>query len=266
MDRRRSSRAYLAAFVAVLAAAVATSGLAAADKPVTPLPDNPEPFFYAEFSPKKLSKMRSKPTPIRLDVSANLRANQKTGHLPALKELFFKLDKHMSLDLSEVPTGEEVPGCGLGARPPQSVDALRKICAPAVIGGGRMAVEVQFPDQPPIPVESQVLILNAGAKRGVTTLFLLARFTAPVMGWVVTTAKVDQIRERRYRMEVAASVPKIAGGAGSITRFAFSLKRGILSATCPDGRLNVHNRSVLADGTQLAQTAIRACTARETAR
>jgi len=100
----------------------------------------------------------------------------------------------------------------------------------------------------------------------VTTLYLYTYFTAPVSSSIVITAEIKKIRKGRYGMEATALVPKIAGGSGSITRFTFSLKRGILSAICPDGRLNIHNRSVLVDGTKMEQPAISTCTARETLR
>lgn len=263
MDWRRRSRTYLAAFVAVLAGVLVASGAATAEKPVEVTAGNPMGYFNAEVSPAKLSK--TKPTPIRFAVSTIFKLSNATTHPPAAKELFFKVDKHIGIDLSEVPTVKEVSGCpGLGK--PRSIGALRKTCAGAVIGGGRMQVEVQFPDQPPISVESKLLVLNGGVKGREATLYLPAYFTAPVTSWTITTAKIKKVREGRYGMEVAALVPKIAGGAGSITFFTLWLKRGIFSATCPNGRLDFHNRSVFADGTQLTQPAIRTCTARETAR
>lgn len=263
MDWRRRSCTYPAAFVAVLVAAVATGGLAVAEKPVVVTAGNPIAYFNAEVSPATLPK--TKPAPIRLAVSTTFKAPGATTHPPAAKELLFKVDKHVGIDVRKIPAAGELTGCpGLGR--PRSIGALRKACAEAVIGGGRMQVEVQFPDQPPISVESKLLVLNGGIEGGVTKAYLYTYFTAPVTSWVVTTVKIKKVRERRYGMEVAASVPKIAGGAGSVTFFTLWLKRGVFSATCPDGRLDFHNRSVFADGTQLTQPVIRTCTARETAR
>jgi len=162
MDRRRSSRAYFAACAVVLAAALPTGGLAAAEKPVEAAAGTLVGYFNADFTPKKLSK--TKPTPIRLEVSANLRANQKTGHFPALKELFFKFDKHIGIDVREIPTPDEIPGCSSGRLPRRTIDAVRKACAAAVIGNGHLKGEVQFPDQPMIPIESELLIINGGVE------------------------------------------------------------------------------------------------------
>lgn len=264
MDGRRRSRTYLAAFVAVLAAAVATGGLAAAEKPVIATAGTLVGYFNADFTPKKLSK--TKPTPIRLDASANLRANHKTGHLPALKELLFKADKHIGIDVRGIPTPDEIPGCSSGRLPRRTIGAVRKACAAAVIGDGHLEGEVQFPDQPMIPIESELLIINGGADRGVTKLYLHTYFTAPVSSSIVATVEIRKIRKGRYGMEATAVIPKIAGGAGSVTHFNFSLKRGILSATCSDGRLSFHNESVFVDGTRFRQPVVRTCTARETAR
>ena len=189
MGWRRRSRVYPAAFVAVLAAAVATGGLAAAEKPVEVTAGTLVGYFNAEFTPQKLSK--TKPTPIRLVASANLRANHRTGHLPALKELSFKADKHIGIDVKGIPTPDEIPGCSSGRLPRRTIGAVRKACAAAVIGDGHLKGEVQFPDQPMIPIESELLIVNGGVERRVTKLYLHTYFTAPVSSSIVTTAETD---------------------------------------------------------------------------
>jgi hypothetical protein len=253
-------RTYSLAFVAVLATAFAASCLTAAGG-VAVSGGTLVGYFDAGFSPSKLST--TEPRPIRLRVAANFVANRGTGPFPAMEELIFRTDKQIGIDVRKTPTAGEIPGCGSGRQPPRTVAALRKACAAAVIGGGRMEVQVQLPDQPPVSIDSELTALNGGVKGGKRRVYIHAFLTAPAPGWIVTTAEIRKIRDDTYGMEAAASIPKIAGGYGSITSFAFSLKQGILTATCPNGRLDFDVQAAFADGTQMAQPVVRTCTGKE---
>jgi hypothetical protein len=76
---------------------------------------------------------------------------------------------------------------------------------------------------------------------------------------LVTTVKVKKIHNGRYGL-LSAAVPKIAGGSGSVTFFTLTLKKGIISATCPDGHLNAHGTAKFDDGSSLSGTVVRPCT------
>ena len=49
---------------------------------------------------------------------------------------------------------------------------MKRKCGPAIVGTGAIAVEVQFPDQAPVDVRGELLVLNGGFEGGVTTLYL----------------------------------------------------------------------------------------------
>ena len=239
-------------FTAVLVAALLTmAGLATAEKPVVIVVDQVEGVFNGGFTPKGLSK--TKPTPVTFNVSAKI--NQLEGkHPPALREFVLEGDKHAGISVKGLPT------CKSGQLQSRtSADAL-KVCGPAVVGKGQTEVEVQFPEQPPIDIESQLIAFNGGFKGGVTTLFIHAYLTAPVTAAVVTTVKVKKVRKGRYGLESIASIPKIAGGSGSVTSFNLTLKKGIVSATCADGHLNARGIAVFADGPTLKGEVVRTCT------
>jgi hypothetical protein len=155
-----------------------------------------------------------------------------------------------------------VPGCNSGSGPRRDVDAVRKDCAPAVIGAGRIGVEILLTEQSPLSIETELLVLNGGLKGKVVRLFVFAYLSAPVTRDLVIPVKVERIDKGRYGLEASTTIPKIAGGSGSITFFKISLKRGILSATCPTGRLKFHNAAVFADGTRLKQPVVRTCAPR----
>jgi hypothetical protein len=248
--------------VAVVVLGLATAVPAVAEKSAHRDVAQPIGVFHAHFSPSALPKTR--PAPARFTVTANFKP--AIGHPPPLKELRLKLDRHARLSLEKTPTAEDVPGCSPGSGPPRSLGETRKACGPAVVGNGRMDVEVQFPDVAPVPVESRLVALNGGIEAGKAKIYFHSYFSAPISGAIVTTMEVEKIREERYGLEATATFPKIAGGNGSITSLALSLKRGVLSASCPDGRHDFYGKAVFADNTHLGHRMVSPCAARTEAR
>lgn len=234
---------------------LATAVPAVAEESTHRVAGNPAATFSASFLPKALSM--EKPTPIRLAVTARFGTDAK--HPPPLKQLRLRLDRHVSVNLRRMPIAEDVPGCLPGSGPRRRVGQVRRACGPAVVGNGRIKVVVQFPDQAPVPVESELLALNA-ARRGDVKLHLYAYFPTPVTSAFVSAMEFGKVRGGRYGLEAVARLPKIAGGNGSITSFALALKRGVISATCPNGRLYFHGRPVFEHGAGLGVTNARACT------
>lgn len=238
-----------AAFVAVV---LATAGLAAAaEKPVVVIVPPLEGIFNGGFTPKALSK--TKPTPIIFNVKAEIK-HTEGKHPPALKEFVLEGDKNASVSVKGIPT------CKSGQLQSQTSAGARKVCGPALVGSGKTDVEVQFPEQPPIPIKSELLAFNGGVKGGVTTFYIHAYLTAPVTSAVVTTVKIKKIKKGRYGLESVASIPRIAGGSGSVTFFTLTLKKGIVSAKCPDGHLNARGEAVFANGPTLKGEVVRICT------
>lgn len=241
-------------FLAVLAAvALAVTGIAAAASWEKVRVGDLEVEYNGGFSPRVLSK--KKPTPITFNVAAKIRSLDPTEpHPPALKEFLIEGDKHGSIDVKGIPT------CKSGQIQSTTSKVARKACGKALIGSGKTDVEIKFPEQQPILVHSELLAFNGGFKGGVTTLYIHAYLTAPVTAAVVTTVKVKKINKGRYGLLSTAVVPKIAGGSGSVTFFTLTLKKGIISATCPDGHLNAHGTAKFADGNSLSGTVVRPCT------
>ena len=69
----------------------------------------------------------------------------------------------------------------------------------------------------------------------------------------------------------ATTIPKIAGGAGSVTSFNLKIdkkysykgkKVSVLNLGCPTPKLPVHIESIFSDGTKLEAELIRTCTAK----
>lgn len=245
----------LVAAALTAAVALSVSGLAAAEKPVTIVSGEIHAEFNGGFSPKVLSK--KKPTPISFNVSAKLKSlnpDVEKQHLPALKEFLLEGDKHAGISVKGIPT------CTAGKLQSRNTTEARKICGPALIGTGKTEAGIKFEEQPEIPVHSELLAFNGGVRGGVTTLFIHAFITVPTPAAVVTTVKIKKIHKGRYGLLSVASIPKIAGGAGSVKSFSLTLKKGIISATCPDGHLNARGTAVFADGTRISGGVVRTCT------
>jgi hypothetical protein len=243
---------YLAAVMAVVALGGLTLVSSVFAKPEKVIVGNLEVEYDGGFSPTALPK--SKLTPISFFLWSKLRTVDGK-HPPAIKEFKLEGDKNVVVDVKGVPT------CTSGRLQSQTSAGARKACgAETIVGSGTTEVEVQFPEQPPIDVKSELLAFNGGVKGGVTTLYIHAYLTAPVTAAIVTTVKIKNVKKGRYGTESIALVPKIAGGSGSVTYFKLKFDKGILFAKCPDGRLQAHGTGVFADGTKASATVIRPCT------
>ena len=233
-------------------AALVVGSIAVAAKPTVIQVGNLKLTFNGGFTPTKLSK--TKPTPITLNVSGKIQTTDGS-HPPALKEFVLEADKNSSVDAKGVPT------CKQGQLEATTTTAAEKACRPAIIGKGTTDVQILFPEQAPIPVKSKLLAFNGGVKGGKTTILLHAFLTQPTPTAIVTTVKIQKHKNGRYGVKSVASVPKIAGGSGSVTSFSLTInKKGYLLAKCPDGHLDAQGEAVFSDGTRAKGGVTRPCT------
>jgi hypothetical protein len=238
----------IAALVAVSVAGIATG----ANKPVTVVAGNLEFTFNGGFSPSKLPK--NKLAPISLNASGKIKTKDGS-HPPALKQVIVETDKNGAINVKGLPK------CTSGKLQSRDTKAAEKACKSAIIGTGQTKVEVQFPEQAPIEVDSKLIVFNGGYSGGTTTLFIHAYFSAPVTGAIVTTVKIKKHKNGRYGLKSVATIPKIAGGSGSVKSFNLNItKKGVLTAKCADGKLQAHATAMFADNTKASATIIRTCT------
>jgi len=240
--------------------ALTVAGIATAEKPVKVRAGNLELTFNGGFTPKVLSK--TKQTPIALSVEGTI-ATVDGSHPPALKEFVVETDKNGEINVKGYPT------CTASKLQSQDSAHAKAICKDSIIGSGTTKVQIQFPEQAPIPVSSPLTLFNGGESGGVVTLFVHAYITVPTPAAIVTTVKVKKIHKGRYGLESVASIPKIAGGSGSVTSFSLHVdkkftykgkKVSVLTAKCPDGKLQAHGTAVFSDGTRASAEVIRTCT------
>lgn len=252
-------------YLALIVALAVTGGLllvalASAEKPVVVITGNLKLTFNGGFTPKALS--RTKPTPIRLTVSGKIETLDGS-HPPALKEFRLQTDKNGAIDVKGYPT------CKKSKLQATNTENAEKACGPAIIGRGTTIVGIKFEESSEIDAHSKLLLVNGGVKGGVTTLFVHAYLSKPVAAAVVTTVKIKKIHQGRFGTEAIATIPKIAGGAGSVKSFSLSVfkeftRRGkrvsVLTAKCPDGKLAAHGTAIFSGGPTVSAGVIRTCT------
>lgn len=236
------------ALVGLLAVSVAGMASAAGGGPVTVEAGNLKMTFDGKFTPSTLPKKKS--APIMLSASGKIQT--KDGSFPpALKEVVLETDKNGGIDTKGVPV------CKSGQLQSRDTAAAKKACGPAIIGTGKTLVGIKFPEQNEIPVKSPLLVFNGGTSGGKTTLFIHAYITVPTPAAIVTTVKIKKIHHGRYGLLSVASIPKIAGGNGSVREFSLTVgKQKTLFAKCPDGKLQANASAKFADGTTIKNAGI----------
>ncbi|HEU4392855.1 MAG TPA: hypothetical protein VFR04_04370 [Solirubrobacterales bacterium] len=212
------------------------------------------------FSPKALS--RTEPTPVSLNISGKVRT-ASGNQPPAARKIVIEGDRNIAF------TTEGFPTCKAGELQASDTAAVEKACGDAIIGKGLTTVSVKFPEQPAIPAKSPLLLLNGGGKGNVTTLYVHAYLTQPIVAAVVTTVKVQRVKNGRYGIKTVATIPMIAGGAGAVTdfnllvnkKYTYKGKRvSVLTAKCPDGKLQNTAEAIFQGGTKAKTEVISTCT------
>jgi hypothetical protein len=249
--------------VAVLAALVVAGAAVGAGKPKPVKATVGELEFEGngDFKPHTLPKNEF--APIAFTIEGAVR-KVGGGHPPALRELLIEGDKNSMVDVKGYPV------CKAGQLQNQPSDKARAICKKAIIGEGKTEVGIFFPDQGnEIPVKSDLIMFNGGVKGGVTTLLVHAYITVPVPAAIVTTVKIKKIHKGRYGLLSVASVPKIAGGSGSVKSFSLTIdkkftykgkKHSVISVKCPDGKLQVRAEAIFTEGPKVSVEVVRPCT------
>ncbi|HET7445624.1 MAG TPA: hypothetical protein VFJ57_13305 [Solirubrobacterales bacterium] len=250
-----------AVVVAVLAALAGIAGAAGKNKPVKVIVGNIELTANGGFTPEALSK--TKQTPIAFFAEGKIRTLDGT-HPPALKEFIVETDKNGALNVKGFPT------CTSGVLQSRTTHAAEEACPDAIIGSGFATAGIKFSEQPKdVLAKSKIVVFNGGESGGVVTLFIHAYITIPVPAAIVTTVKVKKVHNGRYGLLSTGTIPKIAGGAGSVIAFNLKIDKkytykgqriSVLTAKCPDGKLQARGTGVFADGTRLSAEVIRTCT------
>jgi hypothetical protein len=153
-----------------------------------------------------------------------------------------------------------LPVCKLNQILATSSAAAKQACSDALIGSGTGKVEVTFPEQAPFSSTGPLLLFNAGVRGATTKVLLHAYVDIPAPTAIVVPAEITRIHNGAYGLEITARIPRIAGGAGSVTKFQLNVgrkftyrgqARSFLAATCPAGHWGARGEAEFSDGTRL---------------
>ena len=166
-------------------------------------------------------------------------------HPSAFRELILDVDKDVKINT------EGYPACKAAQLEARDTKSAKRVCGKTIIGEGKAAAEIDFPEQAPIEVSSPLLVFNGGESGGRVTLLIHTFLTVPVPAAIVTTVT---IQKKGTGLHAIAKIPVIAGGSGSALDFKFELgktysyaqkKVGYFEAKCPDGVVKVRSKRVL---------------------
>jgi hypothetical protein len=159
-------------------------------------------------------------------------------HPPAATEVRFELDRQLQFDMADFPV----------CKPTSRVPRDQRPCDEGKIAAGRTQVEVQFPEQPAIRVLGDATAYKTGPR----SMMIFTYLPAPVTGMLLIPVAVDRGALGLSGLSATATIPKLAGGSGSLTYLGLRFRKGLFSAACPKRRLQSQVTDTFADGTKAA--------------
>jgi hypothetical protein len=226
--------------------------LAGAEKPVVVRAGNVILTVNGNASPTRLPRHRLAPVTFH---SSGRIAAADGGHPPALKEVVLDVGKAGAIEADEFPT------CSIRDIEARNTEDAEKACPGAIVGRGRAAVEVLFPESSPFEARGPLVLFNGGVRNGKALLLIHAYVRVPAPTAVITPVLTSREHKGPYRLHSVASIPAIASGAGSPTYFFLNIDRhGYLTANCDNGHFSAHIAAAFRDGTSLEGSFERPCT------
>lgn len=209
---------------------------------------------HGGITPLKLPRHRKAP----IFGHIHARFSTKDGsHMPAAREMTFDFDRTLQVEARGLPV------CSEGQLKAQSTAAARRVCGDALVGSGSGEVEVAFPEQAPFSATGTLLAFNGGVHGGKTLLFVHSYINVPSPTAVVARIEIEPIDRGHYGLHTVTEIPRIAGGAGSVTRVDLNLGRkftykgkpmSYLTASCPTGHYYIKGNLGFDDGTNVHVT------------
>lgn len=223
--------------------------------------------FEASFVPHALP--RDRPAPVSIDLEGSV-ATTDGSRPPQLRRISIALNRYGRI------TTRGLPRCSAGELESTSSATALELCRDALVGHGRFGAEVDFPNQPLLPVEGKVLAFNS-RQGGRPVVLVHVAASKPITATVVLVFHIAH-RRGKFGTIVSATIPKIASNLGYVTdisltfgrRYSVGGKRlSFLSASCaaPNGFgiaiFSLARGSFLfANGQRLSTTVVRDCAVR----
>jgi hypothetical protein len=212
------------------------------------------------ITPKRLS--RHEQVPITAHLNAQIGTTDGT-HPPAIESLDAEFDKSIELD------AVGLPACKRTLIVATSTASAKKACPEAIVGTGEAEVQVAFPEQEPFSATGPITLFNGGVQGGTTLLLIHTYVDVPAPTAVIATVKITKVHRGHFGLDAVAAIPRIAGGAGSVTAFKITIgrsftykgkKQSYLTASCPTGTYYTEGEVEFSDATKLHITHALPCT------
>jgi hypothetical protein len=188
--------------------------------------------FSADFSPHSLP--RNRPAPVTIDIRGKIGTTDGT-HPPAVQRIEIELNRHGKLSTQGLPVCT-----GPLLQTTNSEVALQR-CRPALVGSGKFGAEVDFPSTGTVLATGRLLAFY-GKSGGHSALLLHLYITTPVRTTFVLPLKISHRDRDLFGTILAAKIPTLAGGLGSVTELDMTIgrnytyrgqRRSFVSASCP---------------------------------
>lgn len=169
----------------------------------------------------------------------------------------------MRFDRAGTISTEGLPSC----RPVGSPDFEWSRCAKALVGKGKVEIEVSLPGHPSYRTEGALEVFN-GLPKGGDPVFIykvLARLPAPA---TFVTSGVIERDHGKFGTQTTVEVPTVASGYGSLVGFRVRIGKAwryegkrvsLLSASCPTGKLSAAGEFEFSTGLQTRGTIEEPC-------
>jgi hypothetical protein len=224
--------------------------------------------FRGNFSPRSLPRDRL--APVTVDVEGAI-STTDGSHPPPVRQIEIGLNSNGRLSTVGLPA------CNSPTLQSTSTKTAIERCGGSLVGRGHFAADVQFSSSSPVPATGTLLAFY-GKQGGHRALLLHLYATTPVQVTFVLPLKILHRSKGKFGTILAAKIPTLAGGLGSVTRIDLKLgreytfrgrPRSFLSASCaaprgfPGAVFTLARGSFsFADGRRLETTLARNCRVR----
>jgi hypothetical protein len=230
-------------------AALGAIAIAGAATKITLKGGNVEATFKGGVTPSALPKKGT--APVGLTLEGTMKAADGT-HVSALETVSLEFDKAGVLNTKGLAT------CRVSQLESTTTKTAQKVCGDAAVGSGFVTADITFPEQPDLHARGPLVVFN-GSKGGKQELILHVYAHVPAATTFVVPVKISKVHGK-FGTKAFIQVPKIVGGAGSVTGFKAKIKKlwssggkkqSLLNAGCPRGSLAVKGEFKYHDGTKL---------------
>jgi hypothetical protein len=220
-------------------------------------PNIRSPWLKVGLKPKDVS--RSRPTPGALVVETKI-DTLDGDQLPGLTGASLNFDRNVAFDLKGLPV------CG-GLQLQDGIDHL-EFCGPAIVGTGKVEVELEFPENVPLRFASDLTIYSGGERDGVAKLYAIFPVSTPSQGRVISTIEIHRVSKGPLGSVAILTVPQMDGGFGHLVRFRAKIARNFLyrgrsssvvSLRCPGRTISAFGTGSLSDGEALEEEVVQPC-------